>query len=214
MGVDLSLYESPRRTRSGKIKSFRKAFGLTKPFILYCGYKNYEKGAISLLQAALKVQTQNPNLMYVFIGPSTSAFDSEIKKVRHQGVSILNLTPDNLRGYYDWRKIAAFQECEMYVMPSRSDAYGISYLEAWASKKPVIGADTLVMREVICHEKDGLLVEFDNSSELSKAILSLYENPQKEKEMGLRGYEKTKKHNTWKKVFKKTMSVYSQLVDW
>ena len=48
------------------------------------------------------------------------------------------------------------------LMPSRSDAYGISYLEAWASKKPVIGADTPVMREVIQHEKDGLLVKFDD----------------------------------------------------
>ena len=56
----------------------------------------------------------------------------------------------------------------MYVMPSRSDAYGISYLEAWASKKPVIG-QIPVMREVIQHEKDGLLVQFDDISGIAGA---------------------------------------------
>ncbi len=126
---------------------------------------------------------------------------------------VLNLTPDNLKGYYDWRKISAFQECEMYVMPSRSDAYGISYLEAWASKKPVIGADTPVMREVIQHEKDGLLVKFDDISGIAESIVELFENKQKTNEMGLSGYSKIRKHNSWEIVGLKTKEVYDQLID-
>jgi len=213
MGVDYRLYESPPTTRSGKLKSFKNAFGIKNPFVLFCGYKNFEKGAINLLHAAILTKKALSKLMYVFIGPSTPAFDIELKKARKYGISVLNLTPDNLKGYYDWRKISAFQECEMYAMPSRSDAYGISYLEAWASKKPVIGADTPVMREVIQHGKDGLLVEFDDISGISECIKNLSENKQKTKDMGLLGYSKIRKQNSWELVGLKTKEVYDELIE-
>ncbi len=213
MGVDPSLYDSPPKTRTGKRKSFREKFGIKSPFVLFCGYKNYEKGAISVLKAAAKGRNQNvlTDLTYVFIGPSSHAFDIELKKTRNSGVKILNITPDNLTGYYDWKKISAFQECELFIMPSRSDAYGITYLEAWASKKPVIGADTPVMREVIQHGKDGLLVEFGNITQIIESIRDLYSNPSSIKEMGWKGYEKTLKNNTWDLVYQKTLNVYDQI---
>lgn len=210
MGVDYKIYNSPVKTRSGKLKSFKKAFAIKKPFVLYCGYKNYEKGAISVLKAA---KTHSADLAYVFIGPSTIAFDIELKKTRSQGITVYNITPDNLQGYYDWRKISAFQECEFFIMPSRSDAYGIAYLEAWASKKPVIGADSLVMRDVIQHGNDGLLVEFNNPSQIADSIRILLEDKEKSKEMGLVGYQKIKKNNTWEVVHKKTIEVYNELTD-
>ncbi|TFG14087.1 MAG: glycosyltransferase family 1 protein [Promethearchaeota archaeon] len=213
MGVDYRLYKSPPTTRSGRQKSFKNSFGIKNPFVLFCGYKNFEKGAINLLHAANLTKNVLPSLLFVFLGPSTPAFDIELKKARQNGILVLNLTPDNLKGYYDWRKISAFQECEMYVMPSRSDAYGISYLEAWASKKPVIGADTPVMREVIRHEKDGLLVKFDDISGIADSIVELFENKQKSNEMGLSGYSKVRKQNSWEIVGLKTKEVYDQLIE-
>jgi len=212
MGVNPKLYESFPKTRSGKKKSFKQAFNITKPFVLFCGNKNYEKGAISVLKAAASRSDKLKELSFVFIGPSSAAFDSELKKTRKYGINIVNITPDNLMGFYDWRKISAFQECSLYIMPSRSDAYGISYLEAWASKKPVIGADTPVMREVIRHKKDGLLVEFDNVVQISNAIEFLLHNPQISSEMGILGHNKIQKHNLWEHVYEKTMHAYNQLI--
>ncbi len=211
MGVDYQLYEIPPKTRTGKLKSFKSTFKISSPFVLFCGYKNYEKGALRVLRAAILSYKKIPKLSYVFIGPSTTAFDIEVKKARKHGVPILNIGPDNLKGYYDWRKISAFQECEFYIMPSRSDAYGISYLEAWASKKPVIGIDTPVMREVIQHKKDGLLVEFDNIPQISEAIEQLFSDKEKAREMGLSGSNKVRRCNSWKDIHKKTMLLYNNL---
>ncbi|MBN2154985.1 MAG: glycosyltransferase family 4 protein [Candidatus Lokiarchaeota archaeon] len=212
MGVDPELYKTRILTHSGKVKSFSKFYNLSHPFVLFCGHKNYEKGAISVLQAALIAKKDIGDLIYVFIGPSTPAFDIELKKARRQGLKVLNLTPDNLSGYYDWRKISAFQECEFYIMPSRSDAYGIAYLEAWASKKSVIGADNPVMREVIRHEKDGILVEFDNISQIAENIVFLCNNPDITEEMGFLGYSKINRSNNWDYIYRCTMDVYKQLV--
>ena len=54
-----------------------------------------------------------------------------------------------MTGYYDKKKIAAFKEADLYLMPSRSDAFGISFLEAWSAGKPVIGARIGATPEVI-----------------------------------------------------------------
>ncbi|MCP4761957.1 MAG: glycosyltransferase family 4 protein, partial [archaeon] len=147
MGVDYDFHLLPVKSKSGRLKSFKKKFSIENPFILFCGYKNYEKGAISLLQSTELINEKEKKVSYVFIGPTTTAFDIELGKIRKKGIEILNLTPQSMKGYYDWRKISAYQECSVFVMPSRSDAYGMAYLEAWAAGKPVIAARNTVMEE-------------------------------------------------------------------
>ncbi|MHA1981433.1 MAG: glycosyltransferase family 4 protein, partial [Promethearchaeota archaeon] len=175
MGVDYNLYSKPVKSKTGKTKSFKNKFGIKNPFIFYCGYKNHEKGALALLKTAA-LTAKNDKFDYVFIGPSTTAFDFELKNARKEGARIINLSPGNMTGYFDWRKISAFQECSIFVMPSRSDAYGMVYLEAWAAGKPVIGANTPVMQEVIQHNVDGILVDFDDSQQLAKEIIKMMDN--------------------------------------
>lgn len=213
MGVDFELYNTPVKSKSGKIKSFKKENGIKNPFILYCGHKNYEKGALSLLKASELVHKNNPNIEFVFIGPTTTAFDVELKKIRKLGIKIHNLTPGNMTGYYDWRKISAFQECSIFAMPSRSDTYGMVYLEAWAAGKPVIGAKNPVMQEVIHENKDGCLVEFDNIPEIAESILNLINNPNLRDEMGKYGQKKVKKNNTWDLISEKTHKIYRRLIE-
>jgi len=210
MGVDYTLYANPIKSKTGKIKSFKKFYNIKEDFILFCGYKNYEKGAISLLKSIQKIIKKLPNLLYVFIGPSTLAFDYELKNARKIGAKIINITPDQLNGYYDWRKISAFKECSIFVMPSRTDAYGIVYLEAWAAGKPVIGAKNPVMSEVIKDNYDGILVEFDNTEEIANAIISLMKDRQMRNFLGENGRKKVKNNNQWDLIAKKTRKIYIQ----
>jgi glycosyltransferase involved in cell wall biosynthesis len=97
-------------------------------------------------------------------------------------------------------------------MPSRSDAFGIVYLEAWASETPVIGADIGATPEVIEHERDGLLVEFDNPSELAEKILSLLQNKKLNGRLAENGRKKVKSKFTWQKVADKTHQIYQKLI--
>ena len=48
-------------------------------------------------------------------------------------------------------------------MPSRSDAFGISFLEAWSAGNPVIGARIGATPEVIRQDVDGLLAIGDET---------------------------------------------------
>lgn len=193
---------------------FRNIFSPKKPMLLFCGYKNYEKGALTLLKTIPYLEKKLEQGSVVFIGPSTTAFNYEFSTIKKEvkKIQLINISPDNLTGMYDKKKIGAFQMADIYCMPSRSDAYGIAYLEAWATKTPVIAAKIPAMKEVVNNNKDGFLVDFDNVNELYRAILYLLENPSLGMQMGIEGQKKVLRENDWTKIAFKTLQKYQKLI--
>ncbi|MFX1574648.1 MAG: glycosyltransferase family 4 protein [Promethearchaeota archaeon] len=181
--------------------------------ILFCGNKNYEKGAISILKSIPYILKKIKKVNFVFIGPSTSAYNHELKKIlKTTKIRVVNLTPDNLTGYYDEKKISAFKEADLYLMPSRSDAFGISFLEAWAAGKPVIGARIGATPEVIRENIDGLLVEFDNPEEIAQKVVKLLKSKRLRKRFGTAGQLKVLQNYTWDSIAQKTHELYQTLM--
>lgn len=215
MGVDYKKFTT--KTKEKKSYKFKQRFFKTGEekfkMVLFCGYKNYEKGALSILNAIPLIIKHLDNIYFVFIGPSTMAFNRELSRIQKKvNVRILNLTPENLTGYYDKKKIAAFKETDIYLMPSRSDAFGIAFLEAWASRKPVIGANIGATPEVIRDNIDGLLVEFDNPYEIANKVIYLLKNKNTRMKLGLQGQNKVIKHYTWNNVVNRTIALYRELI--
>jgi glycosyltransferase involved in cell wall biosynthesis len=149
----------------------------------------------------------------VFIGPSTLAFNKELSKIsKLENSRIINFTPENLTGYYDKKKIAAFKEADLYLMPSRSDAFGISFLEAWSAGKPVIGARIGATPEVIRENVDGLLVEFDDHKDIAKKVVSLLKNKRLRTKYGLAGKTKVSQEFTWEIIAERTHKLYQNII--
>jgi glycosyltransferase involved in cell wall biosynthesis len=214
MGVDYEKF----RNNSSKAYSFKKKFfkNTEKKYklVLYCGYKNYEKGAISILKSIPYIIKKVKKVYFVFIGPSTRAFNRELSKIHKiEKIRIINFTPDNLTGYYDKKKLSAFKEADIYLMPSRSDAFGISFLEAWSSGKPVIGARIGATPEVIRENIDGLLAEFDNPKDIAEKVISLLKNSRLRKKYGLAGQLKVSQKYTWDIIAEKTHLTYKNLLE-
>lgn len=174
-------------------KRFRKKYGVNEDerMVLFVGNANHEKGAYTILKAAGKVKAR-----FVFLGPRTPGFKSRAKGLKN----VLLVNPQ-LRNKYD-----AFSACDVYAMPSRVEAFGITYLEAWAVKKPVIAADTPQAREVI--GSDGLLVKFGDEEALAGAINESFNR----KDLGRSGYKKLVKKYTEDKVMKELSNLISQQV--
>lgn len=78
-----------------------------------------------------------------------------------------NLNRINVKKYFD--------ECHIYVMPSRFETFGVVYAEAIASGKPII-ATRCGGPEFIVNEKNGLLVEVDDILGLMNAMKKLVKN--------------------------------------
>ncbi|MFX0083785.1 MAG: glycosyltransferase family 4 protein [Candidatus Hodarchaeota archaeon] len=216
MGVDYKIFESVHETRLNNYyfkETFfhkkEKKFGL----VLFCGNKNYEKGAISILRAIPFILEKIKKIYFVFIGPSTKAYNHELTKIQKpERARIINFSPDNLTGYYDKKKLTAFKEADIYLMPSRSDAFGIAFLEAWAAGTPVIGARIGATPEVIRENTDGLLVEFDNPEDIAQKVIKLLKNKKLKKKFGLAGQYRVSQNYTWDIVAEKTHNSYQSLL--
>ncbi len=216
MGVDYERFEEIHKTKYKnyyfKEKYFRKREKKYK-MVLFCGYKNYEKGTISILRSIPYILKKIKNVYFVFIGPSTTAYNREQSKIQKiKNARIINFTPDNLSGYFDKKKLTAFKETDVFVMPSRSDAFGIAFLEAWAAGKPVIGANIGATPEVIRDNIDGFLVEFNNPEDIALKVVKMLKNKRLRKRLGLTGQIKVKKSYTWNIIAKKTHETYQNLI--
>ena len=216
MGVDYKKFELPKKLTPKRFNFKQKYFKPNEKnhrMVLFCGYKNYEKGAVSILKAIPYILKKFRKVYFVFIGPSTIAFNRELSKIQKAiHPRVINLTPDNLTGYYDVKKIAAFNETDVFLMPSRSDAYGIAFLEAWASGKPVIGANIGATPEVIRDKVDGLLVEFDDYIDIAEKVVLLLKKKRLSKKLGIEGRNKVQEHLSWNIIAKKTHETYQELI--
>ena len=79
---------------------------------------------------------------------------------------------------------SALATAEVLVLPSEYEAFGIVLLEAAAANTPVIGTRVGGIPEAMSENKNGLIVDYDNSNDLSKAIFSILEDSKMSKEMG------------------------------
>ncbi|PYS39514.1 MAG: hypothetical protein DMF71_15090, partial [Acidobacteria bacterium] len=69
-----------------------------------------------------------------------------------------------------------YQECDVFVLPSAGEGFGIVYLEAMFYGKPVIAAESGAVSEVVSRDETGLLVEYGDAERLAEAILRLGED--------------------------------------
>jgi glycosyltransferase involved in cell wall biosynthesis len=74
--------------------------------------------------------------------------------------------------------VQEYKHCDIFCLPSVQEGFGIDFLEAMASGKPIVAARAAAVPEVVQH---GLLVEPDNDEALAAAIERLYrEKPLRE----------------------------------
>ena len=72
---------------------------------------------------------------------------------------------------------AAYQQCDVYVMPSSREGFGIVFLEAMRHGKPCIGGNHGGTPDVIEHGRSGYLVEYGEVADLARYIRELVHDP-------------------------------------
>jgi phosphatidylinositol alpha-1,6-mannosyltransferase len=81
---------------------------------------------------------------------------------------------------------ALYAACQVFVLPSRLEGFGLAYLEAMRAGKPCIGAKGAAA-EVIKDGATGVLVDADQAQQVEDALVALLGDPVRADAMGRAG---------------------------
>jgi glycosyltransferase involved in cell wall biosynthesis len=136
----------------------------TDDFVIgHMGAFTAEKGQDVLIGAAKELRASLPRVKFILAGEGTRL--AELKRGAPPNVSFPGFVEDHA-GFYS--------KLDLFVMPSRSEAWGLAALEAMAFGVPVVASDIGGLREIVEHGQSGWLVPAGDSSALAAAILSAY----------------------------------------
>ena len=144
--------------------------GVEEKIVTFLGRITFQKGPEYFIEAANKVLKMYPNVRFVMAG-SGDLMNRSIKRVAQLGISDRFHLTGFLRGQ-DVQRM--FEYSDVYVMPSVSEPFGISPLEAMISNVPTIISKQSGVAEVL---KYAIKVDFWDIDALADAIYGLLNYP-------------------------------------
>lgn len=141
----------------------------------------------------------------VYIGGDGMEYSNLKRQIKE-----LNLQDSiKLLGKLDRKEVAYhMSNCDVFVLASRFETFGIVFLEAMIYGKPVIGSRT-GGPDTFINSKNGITVEVENIKQLGEALVSMYENQGKYDSEEI--YEYCNNNFNEKVVCNKIINIYEQI---
>ena len=192
--------------------AFREKVGWDDRFVcLTVGRLQRRKGHDKMIEAIPQIKKEIPNILYAIVGQGDNYLNlaAEAKKLGlEQQVQFLDeIEDDDL--------IRCYQQCDVFMLPNRSDGndiegFGMVLVEAQASGKPVIAGNSGGTAETMKVGKTGMIVDCTSPEAIAKAVNSLKE----EMEQGAFQPDACRQHVlenlTWVKHTEKAKAVFQQ----
>jgi len=193
LGIDPAELDAPHISGA----RFRQQHGLgDAPLALFVGRKEEHKRYDLAVDAIERVPDSRARL--VLIGADVDRRPITSTRARYLGP----LPRAELLDAYD--------ACDVFVLPSEHESFGVVFLEAWMRGKPVIGnARCQPVRSVIEDGVDGLLAE--DGAQLADRLNSLFADPQRAARLGGAGREKVLARYTWERIGRRVHELYLRL---
>ncbi|MDQ3928369.1 MAG: glycosyltransferase family 4 protein [Chloroflexota bacterium] len=205
VGVGVNPYE----VVGGNGERFRKKYGVRGPIVYYMGAAAYDKGTTHTIEAMRHVMSRGMNATFIMAGSTM------LDKFRDYYENL----PEEVRERCRWLGFISDEDKrdllaagQVFCMPSRTDSFGIVYLEAWLNGAPVIGAKAGGVPEVISDGVDGYLVEFGDVPALANMIHFLLQRPDIAREMGKAGRRKVLAEHTWDHKIARIAEIYEEAI--
>lgn len=189
---------------SNPLSFYPKAFSsLENRKVIAVGKQSYQKGYDLLLKAWRKVIDRHPDWHLEIYGKKAPALALE--------ETVVDLAINSQVSFYDPEKNIEhkYLNASIYVMSSRYEGFGMVLIEAMACGVPCVAFDCPYgPSDIIKDTRDGFLVEPQNYKDLAVKIITLIENENLRKEMGLKAKENVMRYlpvdilKEWDALFK------------
>lgn len=185
----------------------RAPWGLTSDeFVIgHIGAFTPEKGQDTALKAAIELASKLPRARMLLAGDGPERSEPGMIELARRASAIAQLPGfvDNLDEFY-----AAL---DLFIMPSRAEAWGLTALRAMAFGLPVIASDVGGLTEVVEHGKSGWLIEPERPAALAEAIVEAASDPVRLAEFGRRARIRAEQFSIARTV-ERTEQFYARLL--
>ena len=187
----------------------RKRFGVAhRPIIFTLRGHEAKNGIEYLIRAIPLVSREVPDAVFLIggDGPLRIYHERLTRKLKIDERCIFTgrIPQKELPFYY--------AACDIFVIPSLVEAFGLVTIEAMACGKPVIGSNVGGIPDIVIDGYNGFLIRPRDPQQIAERIVELIENPELRIKMGLNGRKTVKQKFSLEKRLDKILSVYCELV--
>jgi glycosyltransferase involved in cell wall biosynthesis len=179
-------------------------YGRSEKVVLYLSRVSRQKGPMSFIRAAKRVLDQDRSVRFVVAGKGEMI--PEMLRFCIQNGIMENVTFTGFVPDAEAQKL--YERADVYVLPSVSEPFGISVLEAMTSGCPTIVSKTTGVGEALTHV---LRAEHWDSDEMADQILAVLRNKPLRESLGKNGALEVRKF-TWERCGRRTLDAYRRAI--
>jgi glycosyltransferase involved in cell wall biosynthesis len=167
------------------------------------------KGQLELLRAFASSLTEVPNSVLLIAGAPLFNRDHEYLELLKQTVAELGIG-NKVRMLGARNDVAAImQACDLLVVNSSAEPFGLVVLEAMACGTPVLATAVDGIPEIIKHDENGWLIPAHDETALAAAIVQLQRRPLLCEQFAARGKQRVEAHFAVGRYMKELQLFYS-----
>jgi len=181
--------------------------------VLYASRLEHRKGTLTLLEAIPRVLGQCGDVEFVLVGkdrphaPGGKKFADHFRE--HHPDCAARVT---FAGFVSDEELARhYAECDLFVVPSQYESFGLVFLEAMARGKPVIGCRAGGMIEVIADGETGYLVPVNDTDALVERMVALLRDDELRLRLGRAARKRVEEQFSAVLMAERTLALYSEL---
>ncbi len=176
--------------------------------LLFVGRLVPQKGVSHLLDAMPLILRDHPGARLVLVGRG-SLCDSLRRKASAMGLGG-NVV---FSGYMEEDELKeAYSACDLFVLPSTVEPFGIVVAEAMASGKAVVCTDSGGVREIVFDGVNGFLVPPGNPAALAERLSFLLSDKGARDRMGREGRRIAAEKLDWRAIAARTKRLYEEVL--
>jgi glycosyltransferase involved in cell wall biosynthesis len=166
-----------------------------------------EKGHDTVLAAAAQILDRHPDATFTFAG------DGPRRDGLEMVARALGIGP-RVRFLGECRDVAAvLAEADLFVLPSRSEAFPNAVIEAMAAGVPVVASEVGGIPEVVRHLHTGLLVPPDDVDALANAMVAVMDHPAQAATLAECARREVERHYSIERMVERFEHLYSREID-
>lgn len=204
--IPYGISEIPKQHNIDELSAFLDKWQLsrTRFRILFLGRINWKKGLDVLIDSLNILKSRNVEVQLVCVGKN-EGYLSELKEKLNDKSMLVEI------GHLDGsEKELAYQSSDVFVLPSYSENFGMTVIEAAANKVPIIMSNKVGLHKVFSSSSAAIVIEPDPHY-LADAIISLTKKGESyTSQLKTNAFDLTKEVFSTKSVSRKFITMYEK----